>query len=574
MSLILVTPALAFSGSGGDYVARGGSVSISGRASEGDFSSRFAGGPTAGEYEGGLYSGRFSILGFFGVEPDTDSGLCTSSGYTWFEDPVTGNNTDCCGDDAIDDDFYNGSINTTDHFCVDGSFINEEIDLNESICVHFGHEWYTGSLQGDGTVYARCCGDDDLSDKFFNSTTYCYEGVSTTDADLLESFCEGVGGDWFTGSITGVNGPCCGDDLSEYYYNGSKSSTTHVCSNSVFYNQGFDENQEMCEHYSHNWLSGAFGTNSKCCGDDGLADDFSNNTLTCCCNGQLINTGDTCDLNSDGQDDTTCVNGVYDLELFISDSTTGDAYLMSDYAPQFYVTNAGNETICFDNAGVYNISLNYAPKPENPECIQPFSSGLYVFDFGQFKCSDLDDEFNAYALFEYTKTQGEIGFLRSDFSFRVQSPLDITSVEPPITESLPVATNEFSTFLLTVKNQGSEAISFNPDITTVSDALLLFKTPERQYTSLEMEGETFNLLPGQSIVYQVKAVVLSEGDKSATISFNNAGECVNISDSFIFQLTGFERAPGVAFYQVDALDYASVIILLGLTSFLVFKKKL
>jgi hypothetical protein len=39
-----------------------------------------------------------------------------------------GNNGRCCGDDEINDNFYNGTIGTTNWFCKDGEYIKNSLD--------------------------------------------------------------------------------------------------------------------------------------------------------------------------------------------------------------------------------------------------------------------------------------------------------------------------------------------------------------------------------------------------------------------------------------------------------------
>ena len=54
-----------------------------------------------------------------------------------------------CGDDETLDDFYNGTIGTTKHFCQDGGYFNEWIDDNQNICTHYNYEWINTYEGGD-----------------------------------------------------------------------------------------------------------------------------------------------------------------------------------------------------------------------------------------------------------------------------------------------------------------------------------------------------------------------------------------------------------------------------------------
>ncbi|MDD5053878.1 MAG: LamG domain-containing protein, partial [Candidatus Nanoarchaeia archaeon] len=42
------------------------------------------------------------------------------------------------------DTFYNGTIGTTQHFCLEGEVINQEIDYNKTVCEHYNYSWLDG----------------------------------------------------------------------------------------------------------------------------------------------------------------------------------------------------------------------------------------------------------------------------------------------------------------------------------------------------------------------------------------------------------------------------------------------
>ncbi|MBD3312677.1 hypothetical protein GF352_04465 [archaeon] len=65
----------------------------------------------------------------------------------WWDNPsLIGDSGPCCGDDAVSDDFYNGSISTTTYFCQDGSFINQGLDNNQALCEQYDYEWINSSI--------------------------------------------------------------------------------------------------------------------------------------------------------------------------------------------------------------------------------------------------------------------------------------------------------------------------------------------------------------------------------------------------------------------------------------------
>ncbi|MFA5406271.1 MAG: sialidase family protein [Candidatus Nanoarchaeia archaeon] len=110
----------------------------------------------------------------------------------------------------------------------------------------------------------------------------CFSGACSL-ADDSQVVCENGGDVWFTGTTTGTNSSCCGDDLSESFYNGTLSSTSYFCLDSLLINQSLDTNETVCAEWGFDWLSGSItGTSGACCGDDGSSEDFYNTTAYCC----------------------------------------------------------------------------------------------------------------------------------------------------------------------------------------------------------------------------------------------------------------------------------------------------
>ncbi len=132
----------------------------------------------------------------------------------------------------------------------------------------------------------NCCGDDLGFDDFYNSTNYCcnglfdssscfcgdgicqsWENVSTCDFDCQlgpdEDFTACLNNDlsniWFSGTVTGNNEYCCGDDREDDdFYNGTLSDTENICFNGVYY-RGIDKSSVLCNNYGYLWLNNANG---------------------------------------------------------------------------------------------------------------------------------------------------------------------------------------------------------------------------------------------------------------------------------------------------------------------------
>ncbi|MDD4353611.1 MAG: VCBS repeat-containing protein, partial [Candidatus Nanoarchaeia archaeon] len=48
---------------------------------------------------------------------------------------------------------------------------------------------------------------------------------------------------------------CCGDDLNEYFYNGTIGSTNNFCFNSVVVNEEIDNSSDICLFYNYTWFN-------------------------------------------------------------------------------------------------------------------------------------------------------------------------------------------------------------------------------------------------------------------------------------------------------------------------------
>ena len=111
------------------------------------------------------------------LNPDESSTACFSNdpSNTWFTGSVNGTGYYCCGNDLINDDFYNSTINITTHFCLNGEYYNNTIEERQNLCTNYDFKWLTGEILGN-TSYQACCGDDGDNEIFNNGTSYCCNG--------------------------------------------------------------------------------------------------------------------------------------------------------------------------------------------------------------------------------------------------------------------------------------------------------------------------------------------------------------------------------------------------------------
>jgi len=174
---------------------------------------------------------------------------CTMQNYIWITGNITGINGSCCGNNGIYDNFYSGLMGNTTEFCLNGTYSPYSMDLNKTLCdYYYPNSWMTGTITGNN---GSCCGDDGLLDNFSNATHICNNGVlGSITNDTSQSVCQSSGYLWFSGTVTGDNGACCGDDeLSDTFYNGSIGDTEYFCQNSTFINQDVDSNNTLCTFY-------------------------------------------------------------------------------------------------------------------------------------------------------------------------------------------------------------------------------------------------------------------------------------------------------------------------------------
>ncbi|VVB80760.1 Uncharacterised protein [uncultured archaeon] len=119
------------------------------------------------------FSSAFQSSGTFYIDA-IDYSL--AEGYYFGRNKNQENTGPCCGDDGISDIFYNGTIGTTDYFCNQGIFINEALDNSQSLCEIFGYEWMFGEdTLGWNPQDFACCGDDNtyLHQELFMNGTHC-----------------------------------------------------------------------------------------------------------------------------------------------------------------------------------------------------------------------------------------------------------------------------------------------------------------------------------------------------------------------------------------------------------------
>ncbi|MDD2654883.1 MAG: hypothetical protein PHI86_07260, partial [Candidatus Omnitrophica bacterium] len=113
-------------------------------------------------------------------------GSGSSTHYIWLDDiyldwSSTKDEKVCCGDDGVDDNFYNGTLATTTHFCYQGEFINEEIDENYELCEYYGFSWVSDR--------GLCCGDDD-NEYYIDNTAFSPLLENTTEIIVSLTCCE------------------------------------------------------------------------------------------------------------------------------------------------------------------------------------------------------------------------------------------------------------------------------------------------------------------------------------------------------------------------------------------------
>ncbi|MDD4353588.1 MAG: LamG domain-containing protein [Candidatus Nanoarchaeia archaeon] len=80
----------------------------------------------------------------------------TEGGAEWYFDSfIIGNSQaealanywpNCCGDDGINDTFYNSSIGSTNNFCQAGTYLSQTIEQNRTLCNYYNFSWINNSI--------------------------------------------------------------------------------------------------------------------------------------------------------------------------------------------------------------------------------------------------------------------------------------------------------------------------------------------------------------------------------------------------------------------------------------------
>ncbi|MFA5406468.1 MAG: VCBS repeat-containing protein [Candidatus Nanoarchaeia archaeon] len=264
------------------------------------------------------------IISFNDFDEDGDIDLLTGDNdgylYLWRLNGYSGLTPSCCGDDLLNDYFTDMSPNSIP-MRVTCFYGVTNPDYSQEVCELMDYQWVSGTIYGSN---GPCCGDD-ITDTFYSDELLCYNGQVSINADLNQDYCEFIGYEWFTGVITGVNGPCCGDDGSlENFFNAEQECFGEasvlwdykITPESADYSDGIcyndydnygvnafvddDEDIDCCEltdYYGGSWLG--LGGDLDCCGtiDDNwcvanggcyqglLSYDSDANQLTCDCLG-------------------------------------------------------------------------------------------------------------------------------------------------------------------------------------------------------------------------------------------------------------------------------------------------
>ncbi|MBD3312796.1 hypothetical protein GF352_05075, partial [archaeon] len=222
-------------------------------------------------------SSHICYEGVSSTNADLSKGYCEARGYGWVEGGGTfaSDVTYSVGDEPytvvlgdLDGDGVLDVINTNyniDSFSVslgvgDGSFASDveysvgsnplgvvlgDVDVDgdlDVININRGGDSFSVSLNnGDGSF---------ASDVTYSVGIHPY-GVSLGDLDgdgVLDVINTNRGGDSFSVSLnnglTGSNGPCCGDDSGEFFYN-----NTNLC-----FAGDLDDKQGACEYYGYKWF--------------------------------------------------------------------------------------------------------------------------------------------------------------------------------------------------------------------------------------------------------------------------------------------------------------------------------
>ncbi len=416
-----------------------------------------------------------------------------------------------------------------------------------------------------------CCGDDGLNDNFAQIgydfvPLVCDQGK--IEGDNYEPHCTNYENVWLTGDINGSQGPCCGDDYNEYFYN-STNNYGGFCINSTYYFGDADGSQGACELLGYTWLSGAVGNYSSCCGDDGALDDFGDQSSTCCCNGVVIQSGEACDLDQDGIVESVCENGKFP-PVFISYSNYENSYVENSYVQEFYIKNTGSSSIEILNASILNISLKYYPDKENPVVIPAGSTGVLKYYFGEFTCQDFGKTF--YPIVNITYKEGDsVETIIRYLSFFVSSPLDIKSTTPSIDKSIVAPLNRATNVLITLSNNGDSQINYNVSLNSSSDVMLFLEYNGKSYSSVELRNKIFTIQPKSSVIYKLKIIPSSIGEKKINLSFVSVDGCENITDFIQIKAVGYSKS-STTITEVSSWDWIVSLLFIIIPLFILYHK--
>jgi len=158
----------------------------------------------------------------------------------------------------------------------------------------------------------------------------------------------------------------------------------------------------------------------------------------------------------------------------------------------------------------------------------------------------------------------------------IHKPLYFTfqaSLTPQIIESLPAPINEAKSLLLTLKNQGSAPVEFKNNLEYSDGLFLLFNVLGNNYDVPDLTRASFTIQPSSSMIYRIKVVPLTIGDKNVLINFDNLGTCSNISDSYSFKITGFSTGSTTfSVAQVSSWDWAVALMLSVIPGLILYRK--
>jgi hypothetical protein len=117
-------------------------------------------------------------------EPDYSFFNCIDNDInnTWFSGAINGSNGACCGDDGALDTFFNGSISSTSTFCQNGTYVNADIDNNQTVCEYYGYNWFFYELYNQTWSFEEGSGTTTTSNNGISGT---FSKSSNTDGTII-----------------------------------------------------------------------------------------------------------------------------------------------------------------------------------------------------------------------------------------------------------------------------------------------------------------------------------------------------------------------------------------------------